>query len=79
MRVSDPKLAPEFLIIAQPLKQLMKIRKMPLVDKFPGNQNNFSDKPYLKQPINGGRFSKGTVYVPTQKRVHKVLLYNYND
>ena len=74
MRVSDPKLAPEFLIIAQPLKQLMKIRKMPLVDKFPGNQNNFSDKPYLKQPINGGRFSKGTVYVPMYQQKNMSIL-----
>ena len=40
---------------------------MPLVDKLLGNQNNFSDLPYLKQQRNGGWFSKGTVYVPTKK------------
>ncbi len=56
-----------FLIIAQPLKKLFKIRKLSLVDKFPGNRNNFSDKPYLKQQNNGDRFFKGTVYVPTKK------------
>ena len=45
---------------------------MPLEDKFLGIQNNFSDKPYLKQQINGGKFFNGTVYVPTKKRVHKL-------
>ena len=36
MRKFDPRLAPEFLNIAQPLKQLYKIRKMPQVNKLFG-------------------------------------------
>ena len=56
---SDPKLAPEFFDHSSASEAAIENPKI-----VSGNQNNFSDKPYLKQPINGGRFSKGTVYVP---------------
>ena len=49
-----------FLIIAQPLKQLWKIRKIPLVDKLSGHQNTFPEKPYLEQ-----------LFIYQQKRVHR--------